>query len=144
MSMKNNHHKKVVEAAGGVLWKETLRGKKIAIIHRSRYDDWTLPKGKRDRGESWQETALREVWEETGCRANLGGFIGATAYTINGYTTPKVVLFWHMNIQKNCEFTPNDEVDCVKWISPKKALKKLTHENECKILRKAIASQREA
>jgi len=139
MSIKiNQNYKKVVEAAGGILWKETSSGKKIAIIHRERYDDWTLPKGKREPGESWQDTALREVWEETGCQAILGDFIGSTSYTINGHSTPKVVLFWQMTIRKNCEFSPNDEVDQIKWLSPKKAIKQLTYKDERTILRKAI------
>lgn len=133
-------HKKVIEAAGGVLWKTTSHGFKLAIIHRERYDDWSLPKGKRDAGESWQETALREVWEETGCRASLGDFIGSTSYTINGPTTPKVVLFWHMTTHKNCKFKPNNEVDCVKWVSPEKALKQLTYKDERAIVQKAIKS----
>jgi 8-oxo-dGTP diphosphatase len=132
-------HKKVVEAAGGILWKETPSGRKLAIIHRKRYDDWSLPKGKREPGESWRETALREVQEETGCRPILGEFIGSAAYTING-NTPKVVLFWHMNVKKDCVFIPNKEVDNLKWVSPKKALKLLHYKDECAIVRKAIKS----
>lgn len=139
---KYQHQNKVGEAAGGILWKETSSGRKLAIIHRERYDDWSLPKGRRDSGESWQETALREVWEETGCRATLGAFIGSTSYVINGYTTPKVVLFWHMTVQKNCKFQPNEEVDRIKWVSPKKALKLLTYKDERTILRKALRQER--
>ena len=136
--MKNNyqHSTKVIEAAGGLLSKETPSGRKIAIIHRERYDDWALPKGKREPGESWQETALREVWEETGCRAVLGMFIGSASYALNG-KSPKVVLFWHMTVQKNCKFHPNDEVDRIKWVSPKKALKMLSYKDERDIVLKA-------
>ena len=137
--MKNyrKRHKKVIEAAGGVLWKETSSGRKLAIIHRERYDDWSLPKGKREPGESWRETALREVQEETGCRPILGDFIGSAAYVING-SAPKVVLFWHMLLKKDCEFIPNKEVDNLKWVSPKKALKLLHYEDERAIVRKAM------
>jgi 8-oxo-dGTP diphosphatase len=131
---------KVIEAAGGVLWKETRSGRKLAIIHRTRYDDWSLPKGKREPGESWRATALREVQEETGCRPALGNFIGSAGYTING-GTPKVVLFWHMKAKKGCKFIPNKEVDRLKWVSPKKALKKLHYKDERTIVRKAMASQ---
>lgn len=134
---KTDLPKKVVEAAGGILWKETPSGQKIVIIHRKRYDDWSLPKGKKDPDESWQETALREVWEETNCRAILGKFIGSSSYTMNGQT-PKVVLFWQMALQKEFDFKPNSEVDRIKWISPKKALKQLSYNNERNILNKAI------
>jgi 8-oxo-dGTP diphosphatase len=137
--MKTNHQNqaKVVEAAGGVLWKETPAGRKLAIIHRQRYDDWSLPKGKRKPGESWQETALREVQEETGCHATLGKFIGSASYIINHHATPKVVLFWHMHVSKKCGFQPNDEVDRIKWVSPTKALKILNYEDEREIVKKA-------
>ncbi len=139
MSIKktNQRQKKVIEAAGGILWKGTSSGRKLAIIHRQRYDDWSLPKGRREPGESWQETALREVWEETGCPATLGEFIGSTSYVINGQT-PKVVLFWHMTVQKNCKFQPNEEVDRIKWVSPRKALKLLNYEDERRIVSKAL------
>lgn len=137
MKNKKNQPKKVIEAAGGILWKETSYGFKLAIIHRKRYDDWSLPKGKREPGESWQETALREVREETGCPATLGEFIGSTAYTINGQT-PKVVLFWHMTAENDCEFIPNSEVDKLKWVTPKNALKFLNYEDERSIVSKAM------
>ena len=138
--MKKKHQKntEVVEAAGGVLWKETSSGRKLAIIHRQRYDDWSLPKGRCEPGERWEETALREVREETGCRATLGKFIGSASYVINHHRTPKVVLFWHMHIKKECGFQPNAEVDCLKWVSPNKALKFLSYKDECAIIMKAI------
>ena len=138
--MKNyNNQKKVVEAAGGILWKEKDSVYKLAIIHRKRYDDWSLPKGKREPGESWQDTAIREVMEETGCQATLGTFIGSTSYTINGQT-PKVVLFWHMFAKKDCKFIPNNEVDQLKWVSPKNALKFLNYPDEREIVSKALES----
>ena len=129
----------VIEAAGGILWKKTASGKqKIAIIHRNRYNDWSLPKGKREPGETWQETALREVREEIGCQAQLGEFIGSTTYTLNENGAPKVVLFWQMTAPQNCEFQPNDEVDRAKWVSPKKALRLLSYKDERRIVRKAM------
>ena len=140
--MMQTKHKKfsdVIEAAGGVIWRKASSGIKIAIIHRQRYDDWSLPKGKREPGESWQETALREAQEETGCPVKLGTFIGSASYTING-GRPKIVLFWLMSARnkKDCKLQPNNEVDRVKWVSPDRAQKLLTYKDERAILREAI------
>jgi 8-oxo-dGTP diphosphatase len=138
MKTKHQYPTRVIEAAGGVLWKDTSSGRKLAIIHRQRYDDWSLPKGKRKQGERWAETALREVQEETGCRASLGKFIGSASYVINHHGTPKVVLFWHMDTKNEPGFQPSDEVDRLKWVSPQKALKILSYEDERDIIKKAI------
>jgi ADP-ribose pyrophosphatase YjhB (NUDIX family) len=67
----------VVRAAGGLLWREDPSGPRIALVHRPRRSDWSLPKGKLDDRESWEEAALREVQEETGCEARITGFAGA-------------------------------------------------------------------
>ncbi len=138
MKTNNQNKNEVVEAAGGVLWKETSSGRKLAIIHRQHYDDWSLPKGKREPGETWAATALREVLEETGCQATLGKFIGSASYLINHHSTPKIVLFWHMEKNHECRFQPNSEVDRIKWVSPQKALKLLNYEGERMIIKRAI------
>ena len=132
----------IIEAAGGVLWKETSSGLKLAVIHRQRYDDWSLPKGKREKGERWQETALREVKEETGCQVVLGKFIGSASYAIHSNNRPKIVLFWHMHVKQGCKFQPNHEVDRIKWVSPSKALKLLSYEDEREIVNKAFKELR--
>ncbi len=124
----------VIEAAGGLLWRPAPAGRELCLIHRPHYDDWTLPKGKRDPGESWQQTALREVFEETGCRAALSGFAGSVAYTVRGIA--KVVLFWHMNLKEDCTFTPNDEVNQLVWLPLEKALRKLSYATERELLEK--------
>ncbi len=71
-----------IAAAGGVVWR--LRGGvvEVALVHRERYDDWTLPKGKLDEGETARIAAHREVWEETGARVALGRFLGRTRYLL--------------------------------------------------------------
>ena len=61
-----------VKAAGGVVWRRGDAGLELAVVHRPRYDDWSLPKGKLDPGETWEEAALREVEEEIGLRCRLG------------------------------------------------------------------------
>src|SRR3954470_19701929 len=64
----------VVRAAGGIVWRRDERGAiELVIVHRPRYDDWSLPKGKLERGETEEQGALREVAEETGLRCKLGG-----------------------------------------------------------------------
>lgn len=123
----------VIEAAGGILWRRADGGPaELAVIHRPRHQDWSLPKGKRDRGESWQETALREVLEETACRAEIERFAGGTIYTVKG--RPKVVLFWHMAVTEEGSFEPNDEVDQVVWLTPVAALERLDYATERQLL----------
>ena len=125
----------VIEAAGGILWRQTPRGPEIALIHRGRYDDWTLPKGKREPGETWQQTARREVHEETGLRAEPGDFAGAMGYTVKG--RPKVVLYWNMRITGDPAFIPNEEVDHMVWLPVEEAIKKMSYPDEIALVQKA-------
>jgi 8-oxo-dGTP pyrophosphatase MutT (NUDIX family) len=111
----------VVRAAGGVV----RRGGEIAIVHRSRYDDWSLPKGKLDPGESLEDAAIREVEEETGMRCRLGDHLGSTEYRDrNGRR--KLVDFWEMEAESG-SFTPNDEVDQMRWVPLEAAEQLLTY-----------------
>lgn len=120
--------KRVIRAAGGVLWRETKNGRRLAVVHRPYYDDWVLPKGKLDKGESWEDAALREVLEETCCRATLGDFAGTISYLANN--KPKIVLFWHMNLEGEDSFIPNNETDKLKWLTVNEALEKLQYSTE--------------
>lgn len=122
----------VIMAAGGIVWRETETRRKLALVHRPKYDDWSLPKGKLKKGESWQATALREVKEETGCEAMLNSLAGSTAYTVKG--VPKVVLFWNMTLTKIEEHLPDGEVDEVIWLTKEDALEKLDYQAEKTLL----------
>lgn len=124
---------KVIEAAGGIVWRKTPTGRQLALIHRPSHDDWTLPKGKREAGESWQETALREVFEETGLPAKLVGFAGSIGYTVEGVA--KVVLFWNMRVRAETDFRSNAEVDQLIWLSLEEALEKISYADEARLLR---------
>jgi 8-oxo-dGTP pyrophosphatase MutT (NUDIX family) len=127
----------VIFAAGGIVWKETPEGRKVAVIHRSRYDDWSLPKGKLIGKESWEEAAVREVKEETGCDVQITGFAGSAMYQSKG--VPKIVLFFTMEIVRESALTDFSEVSEVLWLSPGEALGKLDYERERALLSKISA-----
>lgn len=120
------------------MWRDSPQGEELLIIHRPRYDDWSLPKGKRKKGERWQETALREVEEETGCAARLTGFAGAIGYTVDG--APKVVLFWNMVSEADFELKASDttEVDRPIWVPGELAAEKLDYPGEKQLIREAL------
>jgi len=121
---------KPVEAAGGVV----LHEGRVLLVHRPRYDDWTLPKGKLDRGESFEDAALREVWEETGLRCTLGRELGGTEYR-DRKDRPKVVRYWLMEPDDEPgSFEPNDEVDEVRWVALEEAAELLTYDRDREVL----------
>ncbi|MGB3717242.1 MAG: NUDIX hydrolase [Candidatus Promineifilaceae bacterium] len=135
MSKSRGDSIRLILAAGGLLWRVSDQGRQILIVHRQRYDDWTLPKGKLDKGESWEEAALREVEEETGCPASIDQFAGIVSYTPGG--RPKVVLFFHMSPSGKCkEFPmgPGMEVDAFRWVTIPEAVKILSYEAERNLL----------
>jgi 8-oxo-dGTP diphosphatase len=120
--------KRVIRAAGGLLWRESERGMELAVVHRPYYDDWVLPKGKLDKREGWEDAAVREVFEETYCRATLGEFAGTISYLANN--KPKIVLFWHMSLIGEDTFVPNNETDKMHWLTADEALSKLQYSTE--------------
>jgi 8-oxo-dGTP pyrophosphatase MutT (NUDIX family) len=113
-----------VHAAGGVV----LRDGRVAVVHRPRYDDWSLPKGKLDPGESSEEAALREVEEETGLRCRLVRELPTVSYDVRGRL--KVVRYWAMEVADETPFVPNDEVDEVCWVEPEEALALLSYDRD--------------
>ena len=118
-----------IHAAGGVVMREG----QVAVVHRPRYDDWTLPKGKLDSGESFEEAALREVEEETGVRGVLVRELPATAYRAAG--RPKVVRYWLMDVEHEASFVPNDETDQLRWVTLDEALRLLTYDRDRDVVR---------
>lgn len=115
-----------IRAAGALLWRRSTAGPEVAVIHRLRYDDWTLPKGKLEEGESWLDAAVREVREETGFDAEVLSFAGAIAYdTERGH---KVVSFWHMAASgEPSSALDGTEVDEVVWLTPEAARERLQY-----------------
>ncbi len=116
-------------AAGGLVWRSQGDQSLLALVHRPRQNDWSLPKGKLDAGETPLITALREVKEETGCSAKVICFAGVISYALREDRV-KVVSYWHMAAQGNCLFTPGREVDMVRWFTVTDALRHLTRPAE--------------
>ena len=119
-----------VEAAGAVV----RCGDRIAVIHRPRYDDWSLPKGKLDPGETFEQAAVREIEEEIGVQGELGAELASTEYTDHKGRS-KVVRYWRMDIEAVPAFTPNEEVDEVRWETVDDALLLLTYDRDREVLR---------
>ena len=118
-----------VRAAGGVV----LNGDgEIAVVYRPKYEDWTLPKGKLEPGESWEDAAVREVREETGFLCELGDELGSVEYT-DRHGRPKTVRYWRMEVREG-EFEPNDEVSELRWLAPDEAASQLSFDRDREIL----------
>ena len=127
-----------IRAAGGVVWRPTPAGDvEVLLVHRPKYDDWSLPKGKRDHpDESDEETALREVEEETGLKARIGDELPERRYRDrNGQ--PKVVRYWTMEPLSG-SFAPHDEVDEVRWVTPEEARRLLSYPEDAKLVDAAV------
>jgi len=121
-------------AAGAVLWRPgDAGGPEVAVVHRPRYDDWSLPKGKVDPGESEPVTAVREVAEETGFACRLGRRLASVSYPVGA--AKKKVRYWAARAGAG-EFRPNDEVDELKWLPVADALQRLDYPADRKVLRR--------
>jgi 8-oxo-dGTP pyrophosphatase MutT (NUDIX family) len=104
-----------VLAAGGLVWRRAGDGTvEVAVVHRPRYDDWSLPKGKLDEGEDFEAAALREVEEETGLQCRLGRALGDTSYN-DRKGRRKLVRYFEM-APEDGDFEPNEEVDELRWV----------------------------
>lgn len=124
---------RVILAAGAALWRhEPDTGElRVALIHRPRYDDWSLPKGKVDPGENEPVAAVREIWEETGQRCHLGRRLIQTQYQV--VQGSKVVHYWAARALGG-EFTPGSEVDQLEWLPVDAAVAKLTYPHDRDVL----------
>jgi len=126
-----------VQAAGAVVWRRSARGVEVAVVHRPRYDDWSLPKGKLDSGETFEAAALREVEEEIGLRGALGPELPPTTYRDHKNRT-KIVRYWLMEAPEDPAFEPNDEVDQLRWLPGGEAVALLSYEPDRTLLRHAL------
>lgn len=121
-----------IEAAGGVVWKLEKHRVMVLLVHRPKYEDWSLPKGKLDPGESHEQAARREVEEETGYRCKLGRELDPITYR-DGRGRPKRVRYWAMTVSKG-EFAVNDEVDEIRWLSLGDAVDRLSYDRDIPVL----------
>ena len=118
---------RVVRAAGGVI----ERDGHVLVVHRPKYDDWTFPKGKNDRGETDADCAVREVEEETGLRPELVEELTSVDY-VDRKGRPKTVRYWLMRAEG--EAIASNEVDEVRWVAPDQARWLLSYERDRDVL----------
>jgi len=128
---------KPILAGGAVVTREhPTRGTEVVIIHRKRYDDWTLPKGKTEAGESVPASAVREVWEETGVKIRLGLPLDRICYeTAKGV---KQVDYWGGTVLETHRRAPDAEVDVVSWLPVRAAMSRLTFSHDHFLLQQYI------
>lgn len=120
-----------VHAAGGVMVREGL----VAVVHRPYREDWSIPKGKLDPGETFEQAALREIHEETGFTVELLDELPEVRYR-DHRERPKLVRYWLMRVTDGA-FAANDEVDELRWLSPDDAAALLTYEADRNLIRNA-------
>lgn len=123
MSPSSRRH--ATPAAGGVLWRHDGQDLLVAVAHRPKYDDWSLPKGKLHAGEHVLAAAAREVREETGAQVEIGRRLAGVEYPVDSDAI-KTVHFWAMR-HVGGEHTPNDEVDQLRWLTVAEAAKLMTY-----------------
>lgn len=122
----------LVRAAGGVVWRRIDERLQVVLIHRPRYDDWTLPKGKVDAGETDEDAALREVLEEASIHAALGDELPSTTY-LDRSGKDKRVRYWAMTVVDGSPVGDN-EVDIAEWVGVDEARSRLTYSRDVAII----------
>jgi 8-oxo-dGTP diphosphatase len=130
-----------VRAAGGVITRDGPGGAEILLVHRPRYDDWSLPKGKADPGESDEACALREIEEETSLVCEVGDEVAVTHYA-DSRGRPKQVRYFAMTPRAGSEASPRNEVDAVRWLSPERAIEMLSYGRDREIVARLMQESR--
>ena len=136
--LKKSEDKPDISAAGGVVVRRDDRRNRVAVVHRPKYMDWSLPKGKLEKGEGWKEAALREVEEETGFRCRVLVELPPVSY-LDRKTRSKLVRYWLMRVLTG-EFSPGPEVDELRWLDPEGAQELLSYEHDAELVREAVGA----
>ena len=123
-----------MDAAGGVPWRERDGRVEVLVVHRPAYDDWTFPKGKCEPGETDEQTALREIEEETGLRGTLGAELATTHYR------DKRVRYWALEAAGDAQ--PRSEVDALEWLDVDAARGRLTYDTDREVLRSFVSGSK--
>jgi 8-oxo-dGTP diphosphatase len=131
----------VVRAAGGVVTRTGARGAtELLLVHRPRYDDWSLPKGKAEEDESDEACALREVEEEAGLACDLGEEVAVTEYH-DSKGRPKRVRYFAMTPRPGSEAAPRNEIDIVRWVPLAEAAGLLSYERDRRFVARLAAER---
>ena len=124
---------RLVHASGGVVSRIRHGDVEVVVVHRPKYDDWSLPKGKRDPAETDEQCAVREVEEETGLRCRLGRELLPTAYP-DAHGRAKLVRYWAMSVVSERPFEPGDEIDELRWVSADSVAAVLSYERDVEVV----------
>jgi 8-oxo-dGTP diphosphatase len=136
-----------VLAAGGVVWRAidvgaageaAADGIEVVLVHRDRYDDWSFPKGKLEKGESFEDAALREVAEETGLVCERGEEMPSTSY-LDSKGRQKLVRYWAMRVVGTAPWMPNHEIDGRRWVTLDEATEMLTYAHDRELVERLRA-----
>jgi 8-oxo-dGTP pyrophosphatase MutT (NUDIX family) len=128
----------LIRAAGGVVIRPVANGRyEVACIYRAARGDWTFPKGKLNYGETFEQAALREVFEETGMHCDVIRFAGTTNYT-HRKGKPKIVAYYLMSVADG-EFAPNEEVDELVWLPLEQVREHLTWDRDQELFDLVVA-----
>jgi 8-oxo-dGTP diphosphatase len=138
--LETSEAKPDIKAAGGVVVKKDGRRTRVAVIHRPKYMDWSLPKGKLEKGESFEEAAVREVREETGFECSVLEELPPVSY-LDRKARSKLVRYWLMEPGQG-GFEPHDEVDELKWLTGREAEKELTYDHDRELVSFALRRNR--
>ncbi|WP_213455216.1 NUDIX domain-containing protein [Rhizomonospora bruguierae] len=124
-----------IRAAGGVVYRDApgAGGVEVCLVHRPRYDDWSLPKGKVEQGEHPLVAAVREVGEEAGLVATPQVRLPRVHYAVGG--APKVVDYWSMRAVEPAPFEPNEEADDLCWLPAAAAIERVSYPHDREVLR---------
>lgn len=124
----------VIRAAGGIPWRRLDDGTvEVLLVHRERYDDWSFPKGKLDPGESWEQAAVREVFEEAALVPVLGTELPGAAYRDRD-GQPKQVRYWAMAVAVELPFAPGEEIAARRWVAVEQAEQLLSYHHDVDVL----------